>query len=424
MPFNRRDFLKLAGVTGLTVASPFPFLGKAFGEEDAYTGPLFLFVNAGGGWDPTSLCDPKGRANEEEEKPVNYYFKDEIDSVGDIKFAPVEGHKEFFERHKSRTMVINGIDTATNGHDSGSRHIWSGNLAEGHPSLGALIASVHAPGKAMAYITNGGYDATFNVVSRTRVGDIGAIARIAYPNEVDPSNRDNNERYHTENTMARIEAAQRARLEAMGEHSHLPHDHQAISTLHLARNSNNELKKLTEYLPEIDGSQLRRQAQVAIAAYRAGLCVSANLAVGGFDTHGNHDDNHYPRMANLLSGITDIWNEAETAGIADNLVVMVGSDFGRTPYYNANNGKDHWSVTSMLLMGKGIPAGKVVGGTTDRYSLKTVNPETLAVLDNQEEGIRLTPAHIHNELRKLSGISDVQHVQRFPLRVEDIPLFK
>jgi len=255
MPFNRRDFLKLAGVTGLTVASPFPFLGKAFAEEDAYTGPLFLFVNAGGGWDPTSLCDPKGRVNEEEEKPVNYYFKDEIDSVGDIKFAPVEGHKEFFERHKSRTMVINGIDTATNGHDSGSRHIWSGNLAEGHPSLGALIASVHAPGKAMAYITNGGYDATFNVVSRTRVGDIGAIARIAYPNEVDPSNRDNNERYHTENTMARIEAAQRARLEAMGEHSHLPHDHQVISMLYLARNSNNELKKLIEYLPEIDGSQ-------------------------------------------------------------------------------------------------------------------------------------------------------------------------
>jgi len=424
MPFNRRDFLRLAGVTGLTVASPFPFMREARSEESSYTGPLFLFVNAGGGWDPTSLCDPKGRVNEEEEKPVNYYFKDEIDSVGDIRFAPVEGHAEFFERHKSRLMVINGIDTATNGHDSGSRHIWSGELAEGHPSLGALIASVHAPGKAMAYITNGGYDATFNVVSRTRVGNIGAIARIAYPNEVDPSNSNNSDKFHTDATMERIEAAQRARLQAMGDNSHLPHDHQSISTLHLARNSNNELKRLTEYLPEIDGSQLRRQAQVAIAAYRAGLCVSANLTTGGFDTHGNHDANHYPRMANLLSGITDIWNEAETAGIADNLVVIVGSDFGRTPYYNANEGKDHWSVTSMLLMGKGIPAGKVVGGSTDRHSLKTVNPETLAVLDNPDEGIRITPAHIHNELRKLSGIADVEHVQRFPLRVEDIPLFK
>ena len=424
MAFNRRDFLKIAGVTGLTVSSPFPFLRetKKAHAADGYNGPLFLFVNASGGWDPTSLCDPKGRANEEEEKPVNNYFTDEIGTVGNIKYAPVDGHKQFFERHKSRLMVINGIDTATNGHDSGSRHIWSGNLAEGHPSLGALIASVHAPGKPMAYITNGGYDATFNVVSRTRVGDVNALARIAFPDEVDPANKDNKARYHTQATTDRIVAAQNARLEKLSQQAHLPHEHQSISTLHLARNSNNELRKLTEFLPEIEGSQLKKQAQVAIAAFRAGLCVSANLGVGGFDTHGNHDASHYPRMAGLLSGISDIWDEAERAGIADNIVVIVGSDFGRTPYYNMNNGKDHWSVTSMLLMGKGIPAGKVVGATTERYSLKTVDPGSLKVLDSPDMGVRITPAHIHQQLRKLAGIDSVSHIQRFPLRVDEMNL--
>lgn len=424
---NRRDLFKLAGAAGLTLSGPISWLrgSTAFAQEGStnpYEGPLFLFVNAGGGWDPTSLCDPKGRANEEEEKPVNMYFKDEIGQAGNISYAPVDGHKEFFDRHHQRMTVINGIDTATNGHDSGSRHIWSGNLAEGHPSLGALIASVHAPGKAMAYITNGGYDLTQGIVPRTRVGDIGALSRIAFINDVDPNNDDTEDLFHTESTMRRIQAAQRARLAEKIEKSHLPHEHASLNTLHVARGSDNELQRLTEFLPEINGSSLKRQAQVAIAAYRAGLSVAANLGVGGFDTHGNHDQNQFNALGNLLSGINDIWDEAELAGIEDRLVVVVGSDFGRTPYYNANNGKDHWSVTSMMLMGAGIPGNKVIGASTDRFSLKTIDPATLNPLDDIEKGVRITPAHIHAQIRKLAGVHDVDNAQRYPLRVEELPL--
>lgn len=415
---RRRDFLKLAGVTGLAVSAPIGFFkGKrARAEENGpYAGPLFLLVNAGGGWDPTSLCDPKGRANENEEKPVNMYFKDDIGTAGNIKYAPVEGHKAFFDKYYKQLLVINGIDTATNGHDSGSRHIWSGNLQEGHPSLGAIVAAKHGSNKAMGYITNGGYDITRDVVSRTRVGNIGAIERIAFPNQLD-----DNATFFPESTLKRIQGAQAERLQHLKDHAHLPHTHTAISTMQLSRSANNELRRLTEFLPEINGSALERQAKFAIAAYKAGLCVAANLSVGGFDTHGNHDDNHYPRLAGLLSGIDGIWKEAERQGIADNLVVVVGSDFGRTPYYNGNNGKDHWSVTSMMLMGKGITGNRVIGASTDRHSLKKINPETLAV---DEGGIRITPKHIHKQMRKLAGINETSELaQRFPIKAEDLNL--
>ncbi len=419
---DRRDFLKLAGVTGLTVAAPFSLHSDTIAETlTPYTGPLFLFVNASGGWDPTSLCDPKGRANEDAERPVNMFFTDEIETAGNIKYAPVPGLKAFFERHQSRLLVLNGIDTATNGHDSGSRHIWSGNLSEGHPALGALIAASHAPGKPMAYITNGGYDLTHGVVARTRVGDIGALSRAAFPNEIEPGN--SSAVYNSGFAMQRIHEAQAARLEALRERSHLPHSHHSLNVLHLARGSNNELKRLTEFLPEISGSSLKRQAQVAIAAYRAGLSVAANLNVGGFDTHGNHDQSHFPRLQTLLSGISEIWDEADRAGVADDIVVVVGSDFGRTPYYNSNNGKDHWSVTSMMLMGKGIPGNRVIGGSTEGHALKTIDPTTLAVLDDKTQGIRLTPAHVHLQLRKLAGIHEREVSLRFPLRTQDLPLF-
>ena len=424
---KRRDLFKLAGATGLTLTAPLAWLRatSAIAQEGStrtYDGPLFLFVNAGGGWDPTSLCDPKGRANEEEDKPVNMFFKGEIAQAGQIRYAPVQGHREFFERHHQRMTVINGIDTATNGHDSGSRHIWSGNLAEGHPSLGALIASVHAPGKAMAYITNGGYDLTQGIVPRTRVGSVDALERVAFVNEIDTGNDSRDDLFHTEQTMNRIQAAQRARLESKIASSRLPHEHHALNTLHLARGSDNELKRLNEFLPEIDGSTIKRQSQIAIAAYRAGLSVAANLSIGGFDTHGNHDQNQYAALERLLSGISDIWDEAERAGVDDKLIVVVGSDFGRTPYYNSNNGKDHWSVTSMMIMGDAVPGDTVIGASDERFSLKTIDPKTLKVLDDPEAGIRITPAHVHAQLRKIAGVDEVEDAQRYPLRVENLPL--
>ena len=46
--------------------------------------------------------------------------------------------------------VLNGIDTSTNNHDAGSRTMWSGRLAEGYPSLAALIAANKGGGSPMA----------------------------------------------------------------------------------------------------------------------------------------------------------------------------------------------------------------------------------------------------------------------------------
>ena len=59
---ERRDFLKLASLAGLGVAvGSLPFSGDASADNAApYTGPLWVMVHCGGGWDVTNLCDPKG----------------------------------------------------------------------------------------------------------------------------------------------------------------------------------------------------------------------------------------------------------------------------------------------------------------------------------------------------------------------------
>lgn len=423
MKKTRRDFLKLAGAAGLAVMAPLTLRGKARAAEATdmpWTGTFFVTVHAGGGWDPTSLCDPKGRANEATEDPMNMYFTGDIGQIGNISYAPVGSNQTFFEKHYRNVLVLNGVDTQTNSHDAGTRHTWCGQLAEGHPSLSAVVAAALGPDRPMAFVTNGGYDITNGEVAATRIGNTGIFQRIAEPHRVDPLY--NEREYHLPSAQARIQRFQADRLAAMADKQHLPKVSRAINSLQLARRSDNELQRLTEALPDsLDDSNnpLRRQAQLAMAAAKAGLAISANLTVGGFDTHGNHDDNHIPRLSRLLDGVDFLWDEAERQGVADRLVVMVGSDFGRTPGYNDTNGKDHWSITSVMLMGQGIEGNRVIGKTDERHRPMTVNSQTLAVDD---DGIRLEPKHIHRALRKLVKIDDSDVAKRYFVPGEDLPL--
>ena len=426
---DRRDFLKFAGLAGLTVASPFGFAPRGRAQATQYDGTFFVLINASGGYDPTSFCDPKGMLSEDEENPMNRsYMAGDIQTAGNIPFAPVGttdavgiSNADFFNRHSSKLLVVNGVDTATNGHDSGSRHVWSGKLAEGYPAFGALVAAAKARAAPMAFLSNGGYDLTQGLVAPTRSGNTGALQRIAYPHRIDADNPDS--RFHSDATVERIRVAQEERLSAAIQSRQLPKVLAAMDTLYTARIGENEVRRLTDFLPsDLDNSQnqLRRQAQIAIASYKAGLSVAANLNTGGFDTHGNHDQNHIPSVSRLLAGADFVMDEAERQGVADKVVVVIGSDFGRTPGYNDTNGKDHWSITSYMIMGAGIAGNRVVGGSDARHHPKTVNPETLALDDN---GIRITPSHIHKELRRLAGISDDEIAARFPLTAESLNLF-
>lgn len=88
--------------------------------------------------------------------------------------------------------------------------------------------------------------------------------------------------------------------------------------------------------------------------------------------------------------------------LQDRVTVLVGSDFGRTPFYNDGNGKDHWNVTSMMAMGAGVRGNRVIGGTDDHVEALKINPVSLSLDAN---GITLTPEHIHVALRQLAGVN-------------------
>ncbi len=414
---NRRDFLHLAGLSGLSLMVPQQVQRSFAAGKSSGPSQLWVFVHASGGWDPTLLCDPKGRAGPEDPAPINAYEQAAIVKAGNLLCAPVPAVQAFFTKRNQQLLVVNGIDTQTNSHDAGTRFAWSGRLSEGWPCLAALIAAQSAPDKALAFVSYGGYDTTAGVAPLTRLGSPQTLAAIAAPDSLEPGKP---ARFHTLATSERIEAAQRARLQALQKRPVAPRAIDNAAALYALHASDSDLAKLMAALPTaLSNDPLQRQAQMILAAFQSGLSVSGHMVRGGFDTHGDHDAKHIPAMESLIQGVEFLLSQAELLGLADRLTVVVGSDFGRTPGYNSGKGKDHWSVSSALLIGKGVVGNRVVGASTAGFKARTVNPKTLAL---QEGGIRLTHGSLHRSLRALAGIEGTDLAARFPIAEPLLPL--
>ncbi len=87
---------------------------------------------------------------------------------------------------------------------------------------------------------------------------------------------------------------------------------------------------------------------------------------GGFDTHSNnfealqnHGDVMDPALASLFSDLSE-------SGLLDKTLVLMLSEFGRTPRINDDAGRDHWAACfSCLIGGGGIRGGQVVGSSDE-----------------------------------------------------------
>jgi uncharacterized protein (DUF1501 family) len=73
-------------------------------------------------------------------------------------------------------------------------------------------------------------------------------------------------------------------------------------------------------------------------------------------------------------------NDLDQRKLLDSTLVMVTSEFGRSPKINKDNGRDHWPrVFSIVLAGGGIKRGQIYG-SSDATSMEP-NTDPLTVED-------------------------------------------
>ncbi len=418
---NRRDFLKLCGLVGLGLECPISvpsLLGAAPKEDPPYDGPFYVVFNASGGWDTTYLMDPKGINN------INRLYKEgDILTKGQHKFAPTAKHKtggmsneDFFGEFGRELLVLNGLDYSVNNHSPGARYMATGKLDSlAYPTFAALVAACKGPTCPLSFLTFGNYSNTGNLVAMSRVPYLPSLQGIANADAVGGNARSP---YHDDFALKRIEQALREENEARSAENRLPRQERAENMLYAAQMNSKALQRVTQYIPtSIPKERLSQQAEIALASFKAGVCVSANLTIGQFDSHANNDADQMKLIPELLAGIAYFIRRAEALKIRDKLVVVMQSEMGRTPTYNNGNGKDHWSVGSVMFIGPGIKGNRVLGATDEKQFQVPVNPQTLAC--DKDKGIRVRPEHVHESLREFAGIANHPFSKKFPLGVSD-----
>ena len=353
----------------------------------------------------------------------------DIEQAGNIQYAPFGANAQFFQKYYDRMLVINGVDAQTNSHSVGETHNWSGRAAEGFPTMTAMLAAHHTPELPMSYLNFGGFGATANIVPSSRIDNVQQITRVALPNTVTDNPEVNLLPDADFDLLRQLHAERDAALVA--ETNLTPRARRNRQAFSAARAASGGMRPFAEAIPRQDelppqgaeGNTLAQQAIIAAIAFKTGAAVAADLFIGEFDTHQEHDKVHEPLLADLVNAVDVLWETAEQQEIADRLVVVMGSDFGRTNHYNANDGKDHWPIGSYVIMEKNVPwTNRVVGETDAIHNAYRINPASLQ--RDETNGTIIYPRHVHKALRSYLGLGASPLVARFPFdSTEDFGLF-
>lgn len=409
---KRREFLRLMSIAGTTSALPLSLAMKQAQADFPHTGTLVFNVHAGGAWDTSSFCDPKQRSDVN-----NWANNSNARTAGNLRYAPFADNQSFFNKYYQDMLVINGVDGQTNAHSAGIRHQLTGTLGSGFPTTEGLYSAIEGDGLPLAYMGQGALTETSGgLVRYTRAG-AGRIRDVSKPNT-----RFGNTLFFSPSALDLVRQTHVERANEKLDQDLLPKVKEKIAELRDSQASAGRLNAFGDSLPgSFDNKDLLgnddyriQLAHVALHAMSQGVSCSAAVESGGFDTHDDHDNRHEPAMARLTRLVDYIWTKAASYGIQNRLVVVITSDFARTPFYNGGAGKDHWPIGSVVVMRKGVNwTNRVVGITDGTQGAVKINPTTLQA---DAGGITIEPRDVHQMLRQLIGIGSNPVSNNFDLQ--------
>jgi len=87
-----------------------------------------------------------------------------------------------------------------------------------------------------------------------------------------------------------------------------------------------------------------------------------SLTAGGWDHHDNLKGGIEKNLPPVDQAVAALIQDLKERGTLDETLVLLTSEFGRTPKINANAGRDHWPrVFSVMMAGGGVQKGLIYG---------------------------------------------------------------
>ena len=106
-----------------------------------------------------------------------------------------------------------------------------------------------------------------------------------------------------------------------------------------------------------------------------------SLTYGGWDAHRRISQNFRRQMPPFDHALAQLITDLDERGMLDSTIVLVTTEFGRTPKLNADGGRDHWArVFSVAIAGGGFQRGRIYGSSNSTASEPEQDPVTPADL--------------------------------------------
>lgn len=366
----------------------------------------FLFVVCYGGWDPTRVF-----AAELDNPFVDMERDAELESVGDLRWIAHTSRpavSQYLRAHAARSLFFNGVLVQSIAHENCLRIQLTGSTGQDRSDWGAILAGERAEAFALPQVVVGGpsFPGDFGAfVTRTGTGgqltdlltgDIAARSDIPVE-AADPRAESVMDRYLRQRVAARAASA------AAGSDAAL------MDSFARALEREQLLKSLRDDVPWSAATSFSGQARLAQELMSLGLSRVATLSYGGYgwDTHTQNDTYQALNFQGLFTELLAIQERASrlpgtvAATLAEETVVVVLSEMGRTPQLNGAEGKDHWPYTATLITGPNVAGGRVIGGYDSAYYGRTLDPATGDMVDG---GANLSSDVVGATLLALGGV--------------------
>ncbi|MBC7532933.1 MAG: DUF1501 domain-containing protein [Oligoflexus sp.] len=366
-----------------------------------------VWINMSGGWDILEATDPKPRSTSGID--MTYDFSLAHTLAGSASQDRIGRWLGRTAAHGSDIVVVRGMNMGTTSHMAGSIYMDTGVLSNtGTVNAASIPAIVASESQATIPIIqlNGGSDprtdrGLLSPVSVVRAQNLD-LYRAMYPSTNSQLEQKLMILDHLQSSITRVQTKtgttdRLSAIETAQEKIRVQFTDQVGSKLALTDGDRSGFTSSSA--PKSLNGGLRDAFALSLKLLKNNLVTCLNLGVGGFDTHANQERQLMPTMDSFDFLLSSFITELKAANQLDNTLIVVYSDFGRTPKVNNSAGRDHWPVGGALLIGGGVDGGRFVGVTDDNLRGLNINSRTGA---EDTAGLNLNPTHLAGSILNLT----------------------
>lgn len=359
-----------------------------------------VVVFAPGGWDVSYVFDPKLgvptiEGPEVDMNPLNPNDVEEVQTFSGIPIAVNELKRphvsQFFARWGSRATVVNGIQVGTLSHQLGRLRMLTGvQTSTPGPDLAVIAGAVHGADLPAGSMAMSGYSSASQLAATTvSVGarnQLDALLAGGSPLPAPLGEAPYPRWALGDGDLALLETYRQGRVAAVAERwtgdRSTARIRDYLESLRRVDAIRANSDTIVDALVLGQAPDLESQATLSVELLARNICHSVFLAHNGdFDTHAATYLQH--GLFDSLFGTLGYFADAlEAANLFDDTLVVVMSEFTRTPYRNNRTGKDHWPYGSAMIFGGGTVGGQSLGRSDDYLQALPVDLETGLPDDN------------------------------------------